>query len=101
MDHNRFRCGCCAMSWGKVDIHSPLHWTPSVLLLFLATASRTCCVWPRMQYTDSHACCCSGELPNVAGMFGQLRVFNITSNLLAGALPQTFGAAGIFTLVRT
>ena len=33
-------------------------------------------------------------------MFGLLRVFNATRNLLTGTIPRTFGAAGIFTLVR-
>lgn len=45
-------------------------------------------------------CPCRGSLPNIAGMFGQLRVFNITRNLLTGSIPNTFGGAGIFTLVR-
>lgn len=42
---------------------------------------------------------CRGELPSVPGMFGLLRVFNATRNLLTGSIPRTFGAAGIFTLV--
>ena len=43
---------------------------------------------------------CRGEMPSVPGMFGLLRVFNATRNLLTGSIPRTFGAAGIFTLVR-
>jgi hypothetical protein len=42
---------------------------------------------------------CRGEMPSVPGMFGLLRVFNATRNLLTGSIPRTFGAAGIFTLV--
>ena len=54
---------------------------------------------PRQLVPDMTVVRCRGELPSVAGMFGLLRVFNATRNLLTGSIPRQFGAAGIFTLV--
>ncbi len=41
-----------------------------------------------------------GPLPNVPGMFNELRVFNITRNLMTGSIADSWGNAGIFKLVR-
>jgi hypothetical protein len=102
MDHNRFTCVPC---FWVVFLFLNLLWQAFCALC--SDEQQTRQVWgahvhldrPRKLVPDVTVLRCRGEMPSVPGMFGLLRVFNATRNLLTGSIPRTFGAAGIFTLV--